>query len=386
MERELDLAVLGPKGDGAEASGRAAARPVAQTTLGATATQTPPLTNRGCLMPAEGVRFHLDYLKLTVFETCGMVQHFVESALLERAGLPLGGWIEKGPAERWSQILVGAGPVTLLSPKDSRSSYTIVELKGEGCARVGAFAIKAFLAYLSAGDIRWHGLRVDLAFDHVAFDPVTVRAAIDAGNFNSRCLSVEDRDWNENAQGRTAYLGGRGQRKARRLRVYDKRGYNRCEGELREHWARSAVRAFAAAPPEEWPGIAIGHLRGIADFVDRSADRRVDRCPLLPWWAAFVGDVERITNLPEEDRRKTADDQRRHAVGMSEGRIQRCARSLWPIVQAFGPDYLEARIRFFAEQRLTDEDRAFAELLKRYEYCGLGGLPGSKPGEEDVPF
>jgi hypothetical protein len=280
-------------------------------------------------MPNGGVRFHLDYLKLTIFETCGMVQHFVESALLERAGLPFGGWIEKGPADRWAQILVGAGPVTVLSPKDSRTIYTIVELKGEGCERVGASAISAFLTYLHAGEIRWHGLRVDLAFDHVAFDPATVRSAIDAGNFNSRCLSVADRDWNENAQGRTAYLGGRGQRKDRRLRVYDKRGYNRCEGELRGQWARTAVRALAVAPVEEWPRIAIGHLRGIADFVDRTADKRKDRCPLLAWWEAFVGGVERITNLPEEDRRKTAVVWQRNDDAQS-GCTRGCIEVAWP--------------------------------------------------------
>src|SRR5688572_30142327 len=80
--------------------------------------QTPPLTNRGCFMPSGPIRFHLDYLKLTLFAECETVLRLVEHGLLERAGLPLGDWIERGPAERWEHILVGAGPVTLLVPKD----------------------------------------------------------------------------------------------------------------------------------------------------------------------------------------------------------------------------------------------------------------------------
>jgi hypothetical protein len=325
-------------------------------------------------------------LKLTVFTDGETVLRMVESSMLERAGLPLGGWIDKGPAERWEHIFIGAGPMTLLVPKDQRVTYTIVELKGQGCETVGAFAIQAFLAYLGAWDVRWHALRVDLAFDHVAFGPEVFMAAINAGNFNSRCLSIADRDWNENAQGRTAYLGGRGQRKARRIRVYDKRGFNRCEGELREHWAKSIGRQLAVTPLEGWPRLAVGHLRGIADFVDRSADKRADRCPLLPWWAEFVGDVERITNLPEEDRRKTVDDQRQFAVGISEGRVQRCARTLWPILEAFGAEYLAKRIHFFADNRVTDEQRALAEQLKRYRYSGLAGLTDEPPAGDEPPF
>src|SRR5690242_9853000 len=52
---------------------------------------TPPLTNRGCFMPSGDVRFHLDYLKLSVFSNYERVLEIVESALLERAGLEAGG-------------------------------------------------------------------------------------------------------------------------------------------------------------------------------------------------------------------------------------------------------------------------------------------------------
>jgi hypothetical protein len=349
--------------------------------------QTPPLTNRGCFMPSSPIHFHLDYLKLTLFVGYERVLEVVEGGLLERAGLPLGGWLDKGPADRWEHIYVGPGAVTLLVPKSSHVTYTIVELKGQACETVGAFAIKAFLAYLNAWDIRWHALRVDLAFDHVAFDPRTFDAAVAAGNFNSRALSVADRDWNENALGSTAYLGGRGQRKARRIRVYNKRGFNRCEAELRDVWAKSVVRQLADTPLEEWPRLAVGQLRGIADFIDRSADKRVDRCPLLPWWAEFVGNVERVTNLPEEDRRKNADDQKRYAIGVSEGHVQACARRLWATLMAFGPAYLAERIHFYADNTVTDEHRALAEQLKQYQYSGLAGLPiGDPEGDDHVPF
>jgi hypothetical protein len=333
------------------------------------------------------VAFHVDYFKITIFEQADTVLQMVEMGLLEPMGLPLGGWVDKGAFHRWEHIYTHGSGVTILVPKDGRVTYTMVEIKGQGCVKVGMEGLRSFMSRLNVTEVRWRGRRIDLAFDFVHFTPHLVDAAIRAGNFNSRCLNVSDRDWNDSDTGQTAYLGTRQTGKARRLRVYNRRGYVRCEGELRKDWASAAARDLSKAPLEAWPSIALAHLRGMVDFVDRKANERVERCPLLPWWAEFVGGADRIRNLPAEDRRKAAEDAVSHVIGKSEGRIIRCARILWPIIEAFGIDYVHARIKHHGLPRITDEDRAFLAELLGYRHCGLAGLSGDPPSADDgIPF
>src|SRR4051794_38009228 len=94
-------------GNGA-AAGRIGRQPAAAAASSSGSNQeTPPLTNRGCVVPSGEPVFHLDYLKLTLFADLQAVLTMVESGLQEVAGLDLGGWLEKGPVERWASILVG---------------------------------------------------------------------------------------------------------------------------------------------------------------------------------------------------------------------------------------------------------------------------------------
>lgn len=345
--------------------------------------QTPPLTNRGCLTPRPVV-FHLDYLKVTIFAPMEEVRRIVENALLEKAGIACEEWIDVGTGVRWEHIYGGPGGVVILVPKDKRIEYCMVEAKGEGCQRLGPEAIQAFLRYLKDCALRWQGRRVDLAFDRVAFGPAEVDAAIRRGDINSRCLGVEDRGWANSPSGSTAYLGRRDQKKDRRLRVYDKRGYNRCEAEFRGDWAASVVRKLSEVPYEEWPKLATEYLRGMVDFVDSKANERIERCPLLRWWAELVGDAGKIVNLSEEDRRQKAEEGKILAIGKSEVRVSRASLSLWPVLEAFGEKYLIKRLREKAEGRVRPEEREFAEELKEYRRSGLAGLP--RGGGDDTPF
>src|SRR5262245_16963708 len=58
------------------AAGRIGRTPAAAAA--STGSITPPLTNRGCVVPSE-VQFHLDYLKLTIFSYLETVMMMVES-------------------------------------------------------------------------------------------------------------------------------------------------------------------------------------------------------------------------------------------------------------------------------------------------------------------
>ncbi len=329
--------------------------------------------------------FHLDYLKLTVFADVSEVQILVERALLEKAGFDEPAWEEKGPASRWERIVQGPGPVTLLVPKAALEMYTMIELKGEACTRFGSDVLLAFIATLdSMKDLRWNGKRVDLTFDHVSFTPKMVDEAIVADNLNSRCLGILDRDWNENSDGQTAYLGRRKSAKLRRLRVYNMRGFNRFEAEFVDEWANSAIRNFARRELVDWPNIALAQIRGMVDFVDHAQDPRSERCPMLPWWKDFVGDVEKIRTLGEEERRKQHEEDEQHVMGQSEGRIMRAARSLWPIRQAFGDEYVLKRLDHYCEGRIRPEDEALAKTLQTHQYCGLAGLPTERYDGDEV--
>ena len=318
--------------------------------------------------------FHLDYLKLTVFADLPTVQALVERALLEPAGFEAR-WTDNGRGVRWEMMLEGPGPVFLLVPKDQRTMYTMVEMRGEGCKAMGTEALQGFLAYLRDAGIRWRGKRVDLAFDHVAFTPEMVRDAILRDDMNSRCLNIGDRDWNENAEGKTAYLGKRKPPKPRRLRVYDRRGFNRFEAEFSDGWADKVVQMLAGEPIGAWPTLALRHIRSMVDFIDHSVDERRERCPQLDWWAAFVGSAEKIRNVNEGDRREQFEENAYARIAKSEATFQRVARSLWPMLRAFGEKYLIDRIRHFCEGRIRESDEELARKLFDLRFLQVANLP-----------
>ncbi|QNN25163.1 hypothetical protein HED60_23740 [Planctomycetales bacterium ZRK34] len=353
---------------------------------------TPPLTKRGCLTPTNTtcasetqVVFHLDYLKITVFALLHEVFQAIELGLYDPAGVTCDQWVDRGPGKRWASIYDGPGHISVLVPKDDRQGYCLVELKGEACALFSSERLQGFMRYLTDTGLRWHCTRIDPAFDHVLFTPYLVHDAIERRDFNSRCLKYEDRDWNVNHEGATAYLGKRRQRKDRMLRVYNMRGYNRCEGEFSGPWARTAGRALERTPVDQWPVLGVELIRGMVDFVDSTASERIERCPLLPWWNDFVGDAGKIRQLDDEDRRKKLEDDRQTAIGKSEQRIKRAALSLWPILEAYGDQYLTTRIRYYAEGRIRQEDEQFREQLEPWKYSGFAGLPKGVP-DDDVPF
>lgn len=352
--------------------------------------QTPPSTKRGCLTPAseneggnehELVVFHLDYLKATVFADLEQVRQAVECGLYDAAQVQYGAWEDQGPGKRWKAIYVNAGPVALLVPKYDGAGYCQVELKGEACTRFSSDHLQGFMRYLTDAGYRWHSSRVDMAFDHVAFTPHMIRDAVLRGDFNSRCLRVEDRDWNENHEGATAYLGKRRGKKDRKLRVYDKRGYNRCEAEFMGDWSRTAARHFERTPVDQWPALALGLVRGMVDFVDSRDNERIERCALLAWWSEFVGGVAKIRQLDDEDRRQQEEQEALSIVGEADRRIARVARRILPISLALGPRFLHDRLNLHGAERLRPEDEKFIQKLRAAGKASFGGVV-----EEDLDF
>jgi hypothetical protein len=66
--------------------------------------------------------------------------------------------------------------------------------------------------------------------------------------------------------------------------------------------------------------------------------------------------------------------------------LQRVARSLWAIREAFGDQYVLDRMDYYCKDRIEDRHREFAEQLAKFKYSGLAGLDGFfNFNDQDVP-
>ena len=122
-----------------------------------------------------------------------------------------------------------------------------------------------------------------------------VRAAIVARRFTSHAQPGGYRE-DDRTGAATAYLGAR--ESERMLRVYDKdpgQGTARTRYELEmKHATAREVPALLLGAADAPRGMISGLLRGFVDFVDREDGERGDRAALTDWWAALVGDLERV--------------------------------------------------------------------------------------------
>ena len=348
-----------------------------------------PLTNRGSPSATNldsdsktGVSFHLDYLKGTIFTNPERGAELVMSYLLERGATADPAWEDLGPGDVWQNIRKGPGPVYLLEPKPSiakGSSYVCFEVKGEGCEFYGSNLLQGFIASLNRSGERWHMVRLDPCWDGVGFGPDLLHETVKAGNLNSRTFDSRSRDLWQNALGKTCYVG---KGKERMVRLYDRRGFNRLEFQVRKQWATALAGELAEAEVSRWSSISLGYLRRTVDFVDRSKSAQACRCPLLPWWSSFVGEVEKSGVAIGSHR----EPPKALPIGIADDYVLRHARKLQAIVKALGEDWLVQRVRHYGEPRLTQADLEFSRALEAFKYSGLAGTPTEAPDAEEVPF
>ena len=341
---------------------------------------TPPSTNRGCfkpVMPSGDVKTQiesdgLDYLKVTVFAPLDDVRSRVEDEL-ERVGGNLF-WEQKGPARHWEHILFlgTTGDVVLYGPKTFRDPYCMIEVKGTGCSLLDAGgALEAFLRAVYGWGWRVNAKRVDYRWDGHGLSPYLLEHHRQLGNFTSRAFGPSEHDLQANAEGSTFYLGNpKKSPRTRLLRCYDRRGYNRLEGEWHEPWADDMCRELLVVPRAGWSQVAMGYARGMVDFVDAARATRVSRAPLLPWWEAFVGEAMKVTR-----RVHSLDAQRLETlpIGQADAWVQRNARALVRLFDALGSAWVESRARHWAAGKLTDQDREEIARLSTYRSSGLAG-------------
>lgn len=145
-----------------------------------------------------------------------------------------------------------------------------------------------------------------------------VDVAIDGANFTPKqliehCGLDEDKDIDNartkanrssfgiglNKEGTTVYYGA--PQSKRMLRVYNRRRdgegnrITRTELQLRKEYADSFfVELLTPGALEQFGSVAIGFIRDFIDFIEHGTDKNKDRRDLVPFWAEFIGNADRI--------------------------------------------------------------------------------------------
>lgn len=135
--------------------------------------------------------------------------------------------------------------------------------------------------------------RIDIAIDTDAVDIATVDNAVRSGCLVSR--AKKRRYYGDyDADNYTIYIG---ERSAQRfVRIYNKAAeqqvegvWTRCEVEYKGKQAQTA--AVYILQGEDLRSLVLSAV----DFRDSSEDANISRCSRLSWWAAWVGNVRRLS-------------------------------------------------------------------------------------------
>lgn len=291
------------------------------------------------------VEFHLDYLTIAVH--VGSPAEVGEG--LERLKSIVGrlwsrftpgdaAWCDLGPGGFWASRHQGPPGVTILAPRAPDAAYLWLELKGEAFTWLSSSDVLTLeselaLARLDGAISRWKCRRIDLAFDHLAISPLQMRAWHDQGATRSKVNKRLQHEWMENEQGRTFYLKSGKNSPERKLRLYDRRGYNRLELELRDDYAEQCFADLLGLSVEAWPAHAAGRLRSLVDFVKPDSADRLSRCDLLPEWADLVSGVDPLRLRPRVKPEISSTP-----AGKMNLNLQRQARTLSVLRRAVGND------------------------------------------------
>ena len=268
----------------------------------------PPLANRGVELTKP--TFHIDWVSITVRTAdlsgvaVGLINALYPGVVEGYSRRNRSTWNEvgelhpygiRGYREVWTLPL---GVRIYARPHNMQhGDHLHFEIPGTAVTAAGLKRLAGLYNYLDGYfSAEWQHTRLDLAFDHVPFTPAIARAAWDAENVRTRARR-ESWGWFSNAEGDTFIVGSRAS--DRYLRIYDKRGYTRCELELKGERSSTIGRQFADLVADglqaidQAPALALSHLRDFIDFTDRLADENPTRAPLLDWWQAFVDGAER---------------------------------------------------------------------------------------------
>lgn len=337
-----------------------------------------PYSDTGYLTPVEGVTVGLHWVQVTVWATLGDVQALLENGWLDTwAAGQFFGWEPNDPERPKFYTAAHCVQVVTFGSAD----FVQVRLRGEHIDVLGQEAAFDLLNRLLRGVHRARCSRLDVAFDGVPFSPRDVRAAVHAGNFNSRTVKPgRDGCWFIEGEGDTAYVPPR--RSVPLLfRCYDRRGPVRFEIEAKDRMAeRLSLQLvecggdLAAFVPH-----VLGAARSFCDFVDCTSAPRIDRCTALAWWAEF------IRGAPKGRRIAQAARSERHPAGTMMFHVDRFWRTFIAYKRAGLLGWFDGQCEARAVKGWGPaDDERVAEMLTA-RASGYNGLPPVEE-EDGAPF
>jgi hypothetical protein len=277
----------------------------------------------------------------------------------------------RGWGTRWYAESASVGPNALVawSPRKRREAVeTHLQVTQTGLDELGGARSLRLVRDLLLVGARFS--RVDGYYDDRArhVEPPTVAEAFRQGQAVSHMSRVRElRGWALAAEtggarpdGATTYLGS--PKSEALVRVYDKAAESgRADAGVRWEVQMRGDRAdlFAAGvvtAGEALGGYVLGCLRSLVDFRDRAGVVHGERAPLIDWWAAIVGDAERVRlNLPVK-----VDSVEKTAAWL----VMAVAPSLALVGIAYGSDWLNALL-LGGEKRLTKAQLRLARDRRR---------------------
>jgi hypothetical protein len=316
----------------------------------------PPMGNTGVQMTGAGLGWLQGTLpRVDPGWVIALLSDSVDEAPVARSG-----------GNRWYSESTTVGPHVLAAwaPRTRPEAVeTYFEVRQSALDGLGGAASLALAAELVEAGARM--TRADAYYDDLArhAEPATVADAFRRGDMLTHIRRVRElRQYVRSAEagdaipdGATTYLGS--SQSEAMVQVYDKAAESgRADAGVRWEIQARADRAgrFVHGAVEANDGLAryvLAAIRGLIDFRERAGDARGDRAGLLDWWAAIIGDADRVgLNGPAR-----VDTLEQRAVWVE----RQVAPTLAMLVRAYGVGWLRSVLES-GDLRLTERQRRLA--------------------------
>ena len=256
---------------------------------------TPP-TNRGVEPTLSPISFKCDYFSVTIHEDFNSVFTHLIPYLFHSYDPDKWQWgeffrdTERGGRCYQRVYFSDIGITLYCQPVNAGQNHCHIEIKGKAIESIGQIQLIEFIRAISETYLKWNVTRFDGAFDHSHISPGYMVNCENTGAFRTQSRSFKlVTSTVDGKRSSTYYVGSRSKGSERLLRVYDMRGYNRVELELRKNRADLVVKDLLKYDHDSWSSRFLCHLRDFVDVIDPlTGSGNKSRADLCPLWSDFI--------------------------------------------------------------------------------------------------
>lgn len=189
-----------------------------------------------------------------------------------------------------------------LTPIHLDAEYFHFEIPGKACEVIPNNCFQILMDYLvSFHPEKYHFKRIDLAIDHVPFEPQQVEQAIREEKVRTdakrETLQIHNSPYEKKYTGElgtyTVQVGSN--QSERMITVYNRRGFTRLEFQVKDKRADLIALDLLKGPSfDHWFSVIVSHLR---DFIDFDTD----------WWTELVSSQGRANQTVTTPKEVTVD-------------------------------------------------------------------------------